>query len=105
MSTFLQKLEKKLRIIPVIGETLAIFPAFASLINQYIKKEYQEFPLGATIAFIITIGYFIYPIDIIPDAILGVGQLDDIGVALACWKLVKSDVEDYKNWQEKNPID
>ena len=102
---FLQKLEKKLQIIPVVGETLAIFPAFISLLNQYFKKEYPDFPLGAAIAIIIMFVYSIYPMDIIPDVILGAGQLDDIGVILACWKLVKSDITDYRNWQSKNIID
>ena len=63
-----------------------------------VKKEYPDFPLGSAIAIIIMLGYSIYPMDIIPDIIIGVGQLDDIGVILACWKLVKSDVEDYRNW-------
>lgn len=100
--TFLQKLERKLRIIPVIGETLAVFPAMISLTKQYIKKEYPEFPLGSAIAIVIILTYLIYPMDLIPDAILGLGQLDDLGVTLACWKLIKSDVEDYKKWLDVN---
>lgn len=98
MQNFLQKLESKFQIIPVVGETLAIFTSLISLCIKYVKKEYPDFPLGSTIALIIMFGYSIYPMDIIPDVILGVGQLDDIGVILACWKLVKSDVEDYRNW-------
>ena len=104
MSVFLKKLERKLQIIPVVGETLAIFPSFISLINQYFKKEYPDFPLGSTIAIIIMIVYSIYPMDVIPDVILGLGQLDDIGVILACWKLVKSDIEDYRIWLENHNI-
>lgn len=101
MQNFLQKLESKFQIIPVVGETLAIFPCLISLSIRYAKKEYPEFPLGSTIAIIIMLGYSIYPFDVIPDVFLGVGQLDDIGVILACWKLVKSDVEDYRNWLNK----
>lgn len=97
MNNFLQKLENKFRIIPVVGETLTIFTSLISLSIKYAKKEYPDFPLGSAIA-IIMLGYSIYPMDIIPDIIIGVGQLDDIGVILACWKLVKSDVEDYRNW-------
>lgn len=102
---FLQKLEKKLQIIPVMGETLSTFPALLSLIIQYTKKDYPDFPLGSLIAIIIILGYSIYPADIIPDVILGLGQLDDIGVILACWKLVKSDVEDYRKWLNKQNFD
>lgn len=98
MNNFLPKLENKFRIIPVVGETLTIFTSLISLSIKYAKKEYPDFPLGSAIAIIIMLGYSIYPMDIIPDIIIGVGQLDDIGVILACWKLVKSDVEDYRNW-------
>lgn len=98
MPTFLKKLENKFRIIPVVGETLATCTSLLALIIQFFKKEYPDFPLGSTIALIIMIGYSIYPMDFIPDIILGLGQLDDIGVILACWKLVKSDVEDYRKW-------
>ena len=97
---FLRKLEKKFQIIPVIGDSLAIITAWISLTRQYFKKEYSDFPLGATIALIIIVVYSICPIDLVPDAILGFGQLDDVGVILACWKLIKSDVEDYRKWRD-----
>ena len=99
---FLRKLEKKFQIIPVIGEPLATITAWIALTRQYFKKEYSDFPLGATIALIIIVLYSIYPLDLVPDAILGIGQLDDIGVILACWKLIKSDVEDYRKWRDVN---
>ena len=98
----LRRLEKKFQIIPVIGEPLATSAAWISLTKQYFKKEYPDFPLGATIALIIMLVYSIYPMDFLPDTIPGVGQLDDIGVILACWKLVKSDVEDYRRWRDVN---
>ena len=97
--TFSQKLEKKLRIIPIVGEPLATLATLFSLIGQYKKKEYADFPLGAIIAIFI-VAYSIYPLDILPDALLGIGQIDDIGVVLACWNLIKSDVEDYRKWRE-----
>ena len=33
------------------------------------------------IALMIAIGYFLLPIDLIPDFLIGIGQLDDVGVA------------------------
>ena len=99
---FLRKLEKKFQIIPVIGEPLATTTAWIALTRQYFRKEYSDFPLGATIAIVIILAYLIYPFDFLPDAILGIGQLDDIGIAMACWKLVKSDVEEYRNWRNAN---
>ena len=47
---FLNKLEKKLIVIPKIGKTLAMAPTFIERVRDYIKKEYTEIPLGSIIA-------------------------------------------------------
>ena len=102
MEKFLQKLEKKLKVIPIAGDTLAIVPIMISLIKNYIKKEYTDIPLGSIIAIISALTYWLSPIDLIPDAIPVIGQLDDAGVIMACLKLVSSDVEDYQKWRKDN---
>lgn len=102
MENFLQKLEKKLKVIPVAGDTLAMVPIMISLIDNYIKKEYTEIPLGSIIAIISALAYWLSPIDVIPDVIPGIGHLDDAAVVAACLKLVSSDVEDYQKWRKEN---
>ena len=37
--------------------------------------------VGAFLLMGLALGYFVFPIDLIPDALLGVGQLDDLGFA------------------------
>ena len=49
LETFLQKLEKKLKVLPVVGTTFAIVPAMISLVRSYVKKEYTEVPLGTIV--------------------------------------------------------
>jgi uncharacterized membrane protein YkvA (DUF1232 family) len=102
MERFLQRLERKLKIIPVAGETLSIVPTMASLIKKYLAKEYTKIPLGFIIAIISALVYFVAPIDLIPDIIPGLGHVDDAGVILACLNLVQSDITDYQEWREKN---
>lgn len=101
---FLDKLERKLQVIPVVGNFLAGIPAMISLIRSYSKKEYRDFPLGSVIAVVIFILYLLFPMDLIPDAIPGVGHIDDAGIFLACLKLIKSDIDDYLKWREKNKL-
>ena len=102
MERFLQRLEKKLRVIPVAGNTLANVPAMVSLIKSYIKKEYSDIPLGTIIAIISALAYFLSPIDAIPDVLPIFGFVDDAGVVGVCLKLVNSDIEEYQKWRKNN---
>lgn len=102
MERFLQRLERKLKVIPVAGEKLADVPIMASLVRSYVKKEYTDIPIGTVIAIISALIYFVSPIDIVPDSIPVIGYFDDAAVVAACWKLVDSDVEEYVKWRKEN---
>lgn len=102
MERFLQKLEGKLKVIPLAGNTLSMIPTMISLIRSYIKKEYKDIPIGSIIAVISALAYWLSPVDAIPDTIPGIGYIDDAAVIGACIKLVGSDIKDYQKWREKN---
>lgn len=102
MERFLQRLEKKLKIIPVGGETLSMIPTMVSLLRSYVKKEYNDVPIGSIIAIISALAYWLTPGDAIPDLIPGVGFADDAAVTAVCLKLVGSDIKDYQKWRENN---
>ena len=100
MERFLQDLEKKLQTVPKAGNVLAMIPTMISLIKSYIKKEYTKIPVGTIVAVISALLYWLSPIDLIPDAIPGVGYIDDTAVIAACIKLVGDDLEEYKKWRD-----
>ncbi|MBP3494292.1 MAG: DUF1232 domain-containing protein [Oscillospiraceae bacterium] len=99
LERFLQRLETKMRAIPVAGEKLANLPILASLVKSYVKKEYTQIPLGTMIAVVSALVYFVSPVDLIPDAIPGVGHIDDAAVIAVCWELVESDVQEFQKWR------
>lgn len=99
---FLQRLEKKLTKIPVVGDKLSNVPIMISLIRSYVKKEYIDIPIGSVIAIISALIYVLSPIDIIPDIVPGAGYADDVAIIAICWKLVESDVDEYKLWRVNN---
>ena len=99
---FLQKLEKKLSEIPEVGEFLSYIPVFASLIRNYVYKEYTDIPYLSIIAIVGALLYFLSPIDLLPDAIGGIGYADDALVIAICLKMVETDLELYDKWRAKN---
>ena len=104
MEKFLQKLEKKLKSVPLAGTALAYVPLMISLVRSYVKKEYTEPPITSMVAIVVTLIYVLSPIDLIPDAIVGIGFLDDGAVVAGCLALVRTDLEDYRIWREKNGV-
>lgn len=99
---FLQRLEKKLKVIPLAGKKLSEVPIMASLVVNYVKKEYQDVPIGTIIAVLSALIYFVSPIDFVPDSIPAIGYFDDAAVVAACWKLVESDIDEYLKWRKEH---
>jgi len=102
MERFLERLEQKLKKVPVVGKQLSNVPMLVSLVKSYVQKDYQDIPIGSIIAIISALIYFVSPIDLLPDSIPVLGYVDDAAVFAFIWKMVEDDVEDYKKWQEKN---
>jgi uncharacterized membrane protein YkvA (DUF1232 family) len=69
------------------------------MIRAYAKREYTEIPWQSLVLIVATILYFLNPIDLIPDFIIGLGYVDD--AALIAWTMsaVKSDVDAFREWE------
>lgn len=100
LENLLQRLEEKLKLVPLAGDALSNIPVLVSMVRSYASKEYPDIPLGAAVAIVSALIYFLSPIDLIPDGIPGVGYVDDAAVVLACLNLVQSDVDEYKAWRD-----
>ena len=99
---FLQQLEQKLNDIPLAGNALADIPILISLVRSYMQKEYTEAPYGSMLAIVSVLIYIISPIDLMPDSIPVLGQLDDVAVIALFWPLIETDVRDYVQWRNEN---
>ena len=97
-----QRLEQKMKVVPVLGDKLATAASMASLIKSYVQKEYTVPPLGTIIAAVSALAYFVSPIDVIPDTLPLIGHVDDAAIIMVCLKLIESDLEEFLKWREKN---
>ena len=105
MERLLQRLEKKLKLIPFVGERLSDIAVMVSLLRNYIRKEYTDIPAGSIIAVISALIYFVSPIDIIPDSIPALGFIDDMAVINVCWKLTENDLKEYIKWRRDRDME
>jgi len=76
----------------------------------YLASKDPRVPWYAKVLMALTIGYAISPIDLIPDFIPVLGQLDDLiivpaGIALAIKTVPKNVMEDYRRKARDEPID
>lgn len=101
LEKFLNRLENKLKKVPVGGEILSMVPVMISMLRSYFKKEYKDVPIGTLIALISALLYWLAPVDVIPDAIPLAGYVDDATVITACLKLINDDLKEYKAWRDK----
>ncbi len=102
LEDFVQRLERKLKAVPYIGERIAWIPTLISLVRSYVKKEYTKIPFASIISILAALIYFVSPIDLLPDFIPGIGYIDDVAVLMLVMHMVKDDVDEYKEWKEQN---
>ena len=100
---YLEKIEEKLRTIKGVGPILGQIPVLISLVRAYIRKEYTQFPFVSVIGILTSLLYFLNPMDIVPDVLIGAGLVDDALAVTLILKLLDADLSMYKEWKkEKN---
>lgn len=74
---------------------------FFSIIKDYTNGTYKEIPFWTIGAITFSLLYALSPIDFIPDFIPVIGYVDDALIIATCYKMVKKDLEKYKEWKAK----
>ncbi len=69
--------------------------------RDYWTGRYRRVPLGTVGAIAFTLLYVFDPLDIIPDVLPIIGQLDDAAVVAGCLFLVENDLRLYALWRQQ----
>lgn len=72
-----------------------------SLVKDYYQGNYRNIPYKTISAAVVGLLYVINPIDLIPDFIPFIGQVDDALVLKFCLKLMEKDLLKYKTWKDE----
>lgn len=72
------------------------------LLKAYAKGTYREIPWESLVLILASVIYFVMPIDLIPDFIVGIGLLDD--ASLLAWAMASfaGDIERFVQWEKEN---
>lgn len=84
----------------VLSEVWDKLQLLFDIVRDWVKGRYKGIPTGSILMIIVGLIYFISPIDIVPDFIVGMGFLDDAAVLGFIINQIKSDLETYKAWRE-----
>ena len=72
------------------------------LVKDYWKGAYRDVSAKSLIIFAAAILYIISPIDLIPDYIIGLGQIDDAAILALSLYFMEKDLLKYKEWKGRN---
>jgi len=78
------------------------FKLLIPLIKDYWKGTYRDVSVKSIVIFIVALAYIISPIDLIPDYIIGLGQIDDAVILGLSLYFLEKDLRKYKEWKDRN---
>lgn len=93
----------------ILGKTgflyrfLANLKLIIPLIKDYCTGKYRKVPILSIVGIFFTIIYIINPLDLIPDYLIGIGQIDDAAVLALCLFLLEKDLSEYRKWKASEP--
>jgi uncharacterized membrane protein YkvA (DUF1232 family) len=72
------------------------------LTKDYWKGTYRDVSAKSIVIFVVALAYIISPIDLIPDYIIGLGQIDDAVILGLSLYFLEKDLRKYKEWKDRN---
>ena len=75
------------------------FHRLIRLARAWAKREYTVIPWRSLVYVVAALLYFINPIDVIPDALVGLGFVDDAAVVAAVVRALRREIAAFDAWE------
>jgi uncharacterized membrane protein YkvA (DUF1232 family) len=70
-----------------------------SIVKDYWTGKYRRIPFMAVAAIVFSLLYVLNPMDLMPDFLPVIGELDDAAVVTICLLLVEHELHTYRTWK------
>ena len=85
----------------LLARLLANLKLLVPLVKDYWTGAYRDVQAKSIVIFGAAILYIISPIDLIPDYIIGLGQIDAIAILSLSLFFLEKDLLKYKEWRDR----
>ena len=80
------------------------FKAVLRMIKSYVKGDYRDVSAATLVTAVASIVYFVNPLDVIPDFLVGIGFLDDATVIGYVLKQIRTEVDKFVEWETEQKL-
>ena len=101
---FYESLNDKMNKTKGLSKWFEAVDTIGDMVVDYAKGNYREVPLNTIIGATAALIYFLSPIDVLPDVVASLGQLDDIAVIAFAVKSISHNLDKYKDWKASRSI-
>ena len=85
-----------------LGSLRADVPRLTRMASAIARGDYRRVPWKSVFLLAAGLVYFITPVDLIPDFILGTGFLDDAVIVAYVLKAIRDDLARFEDWELQN---
>lgn len=71
-----------------------------AVVKDYLAGNYRQIPYGLIASIVFSLIYVLNPLDLVPDVLPIIGQVDDVAVMGAVLLMVERDLHKYKIWKD-----
>jgi uncharacterized membrane protein YkvA (DUF1232 family) len=87
----------------VLAEVWESLRTLLRLIRAYARGDYRDVPTGSLVLIVAAVLYFVLPIDLIPDFIVGLGYVDDVAILGWVINMVGGSLRAFAAWEASRP--
>ena len=98
-----EKISKK-SVIDSFGVYVDDLKTLIRMTGLWVSRKYTKVSTQTILYTIVAVVYFVTPTDFVPDFIIGLGFIDDIGVLTWVLGMIQVDLLEFKAWENENSI-